>query len=85
MDKDIIGTGPNERVCNGETESTCNLIANAEVFNAAETDFNNMPELCFGHNSMFIKYSQAMAAVFALKDRPIGCDSLAAIYTCDSY
>ena len=85
VDKDMIGIGPDERVRIGKTESMCNPIAQAGVLNAAETDFNILLGLCVGHDSMFIKYSQAMVTVFAVKDRAMGHNPLAAIYTYDSY
>ena len=85
VDKDMIGIGPDERVRIGKPESMCNPIAQAEVLNAAETDFNILLGLCVGHDSLFIKYSQAMVTVFAVKDRAMGHNPLAAIYTYDSY
>ena len=85
IDKDAIGVGPNDRVQAGKPESMCNPIAQAEVLNAAETDFNVLLGLCVGHDSLFIKYSKAMVTVFAVKDRALGHNPLAAIYTYDSY
>ena len=75
VDKDVIGIGPDERVRIGKPESMCNPIAQAEVLNAAETDFNILLGLCVGHDSLFIKYSQAMVTVFAVKDRADGPQS----------
>lgn len=85
VDKDILEIGPDERVQAREAESMCNPIAQAEVLNAAETDFNILLGLCVGHDSMFIKYCKAMVTVFAVKDRAMGHNPLAAIYTYDSY
>ena len=55
------------------------------MLNTAETEFNILLGLCVGHDSMFMKYSQAMVTVFAVKDRALGHNPLAAIYTYDSY
>lgn len=85
VDKEAIGVGPAERVRVGAFEAMCNPIAQAEVLNAAGTDFNILLGLCVGHDSLFIKYSQAMVSVFAVKDRVLGHNPLAAIYTYDSY
>ena len=85
VDKDAIGMAAHERVQIGKPESMCNPISQAEVLNAAGTDFNILLGLCVGHDSLFIKYSQAMVTVFAVKDRAMGNNPLAPIYTYDSY
>ena len=69
----------------GRPEVMCNPIAQAEVLNAAETDFIILLGLCVGHDSLFIKYSKAMITVFAVKDCMMGNNPLSAIYTYDSY
>lgn len=63
----------------------CNPIAQAKILNAAGTDFNILLGLCVGHDSLFIKYSQAMVTVFAVKDRVLGHNPLAAVYNYESY
>jgi uncharacterized metal-binding protein len=86
IDKSVLGlVGAHERLQAGRQESMCNPIAQAKVLNAAETDFNILVGLCVGHDSLFLKYSSAMATVFAVKDRVMGHNPLAAIYTYDSY
>ena len=85
IDKAVVGIAAHERVQIGKPESMCNPVAQAEVLNAANTDFNILLGLCVGHDSLFIKYSQAMITVFAVKDRVLGHNPLAAIYTYDSY
>ena len=85
VDKDAIGIQAHERVQIGKPESMCNPISQAEVLNTAGTDFNILLGLCVGHDSLFIKYSQAMVTVFAVKDRAMGHNPLGAIYTYDSY
>ncbi len=83
--KETIGLKETEKVRIGDYESMCNPIAQAEVLNAAGTDFNILLGLCVGHDSLFIKYSRAMVSVFAVKDRVTGHNPLAAVYTYDSY
>jgi uncharacterized metal-binding protein len=41
--------------------------------------------LCVGHDSLFLKYSNALCTVLAAKDRLLGHNPLAAIYTIESY
>ena len=63
IDKAVVGIAAHERVQIGKPESMCNPVAQAEVLNAANTDFNILLGLCVGHDSLFIKYSQAMITV----------------------
>lgn len=85
IDKGEIGVLDSEKVVIGEFESMCNPIAQAEILNEAETEFNILLGLCVGHDSLFIKYAKAMTTVFAVKDRLLGHNPLAAIYTSGSY
>lgn len=85
VDKSCIGVTDGEKVRPGAHESMCNPIAQAKILNAAGTDFNILLGLCVGHDSLFIKYSQAMVTVFAVKDRVLGHNPLAAIYNFESY
>lgn len=83
--KEFIGVRQDEKVRIGEYESMCSPIAQAEILNEAGTDFNILLGLCVGHDSLFFKYTDAMTTVFAVKDRVLGHNSLAALYTLDSY
>jgi len=84
-DKENIGIQKNQKINMGDFESMCNPIAQAEILNEAKTDFNIMLGLCVGHDSLFIRYSKAPVTVFAVKDRLLGHNPLAAIYNNDSY
>lgn len=84
-DKSAIGISDQERVQVGAPEAMCNPIAQAAILNDARTDFNILLGLCVGHDSLFIRYSEAMVTVFAVKDRVLGHNPLAAVYTYDSY
>ena len=83
--KEEIGISDEDKIRQGEFEAMCNPIAQAEVLNEAETDFNIMLGLCVGHDSLFIKQSRAPVTVLAVKDRVTAHNPLAAIYTIDSY
>lgn len=83
--KESIGVQDDQKIRIGSFESMCNPIAQAYILNDAQTDFNVLMGLCVGHDSLFFKYSQAPCTVFAVKDRVLGHNPLAAIYTIDSY
>jgi len=63
----------------------CNPIMQALILNDEKTDFNILLGLCVGHDSLFLKYSKALCTVFAVKDRLLGHNPMAAIYNIDSY
>lgn len=69
----------------GATVSMCNPIGQAIILNEAKTDFNILLGLCVGHDSLFIKYSEAPVTVFVVKDRVLAHNPLGAIYQADSY
>ena len=85
VDKSAIGIQDHERVQIGKPEVMCNPIVQAGVLNAASTDFNILIGLCVGHDSLFMKYSEAMVTVFAVKDRVLAHNPLGAIYTYEFY
>ena len=68
-----------------EFEPMCNPIGQAEFLNSQETELNILLGLCVGHDSLFIKYSKAPVTIFAVKDRVLGHNPIAAIYTANSY
>ncbi|WP_312428924.1 DUF1847 domain-containing protein [Lacrimispora sp.] len=63
----------------------CNPIAQAQLLNKAKTDLNIVLGLCVGHDSLFIKYSNAPVTVFAVKDRVLCHNPLGAIYQAEAY
>jgi uncharacterized metal-binding protein len=85
VDKSLIGVDGEGKICGGGHETMCNPIAQAKILNAEKTEFNILLGLCVGHDSLFLKYSEAMCTVFAVKDRLMGHNPLAAVYTSDSY
>lgn len=52
--------------------------------NKAKTEFNIVLGLCLEHDSLFIKYSEALVTVFSVKDRAIDHNSLEALYLAES-
>ncbi|MFC1798694.1 DUF1847 domain-containing protein [Thermodesulfobacteriota bacterium] len=83
--KETLGIQQNQKIRIGEFESMCNPIAQAFILNDAQTEFNVMMGLCVGHDSMFLKHAAAPCTVLAVKDRVLGHNPLAAIYTVDTY
>lgn len=85
VDKSLIGLSDEEKIAKSGHESMCNPITQAMIMNHEKTEFNILLGLCVGHDSLFFKYSEAMCTVFAVKDRLLGHNPLAAIYTEHSY
>jgi uncharacterized metal-binding protein len=83
--KETLGVRDDEKIRIGCFESMCNPIAQAFVMNFEKTEFNVVMGLCVGHDSLFLKYADAPCTVLAAKDRLLGHNPLAAIYTIDSY
>lgn len=84
-DKSLLGLRDEDKIAGGGHESMCNPIGQALVLNAEKTEFNILLGLCVGHDSLFLKYSDALCTVLAVKDRLLGHNPLAAIYTSASY
>ena len=83
--KESLGIREEEKILIGEFEAMCSPIAQAMVLNDAETDFNIVVGLCVGHDSIFFKYSDAPVTVLVAKDRVLGHNPAAALYTSHSY
>ncbi|MFC2059174.1 DUF1847 domain-containing protein [Chloroflexota bacterium] len=83
--KEALGLEAWEKIVPGSFESMCHPIAQAEILNSYDTDFNIMVCLCVGHDSLFLKNSKAMCTVLAAKDRVFGHAPLLAIYQSKSY
>ena len=64
-----------------EDESMCNPIGQAVVLNELKTDLNLIVGLCIGHDILFTKYSKAPVTTFIVKDRVLGHNPVAAIYS----
>jgi len=68
-----------------DTKPMCNPITQAKFLNKAKTDFNVVVGLCVGHDSLFIKYSEAPVTVLAVKDRVLAHNPLGAVYLADGF
>ena len=63
----------------------CNPIHQAKRLNAEGTELNIIMGLCVGHDCLFTKYSEAPVTTLVAKDRVLGHNPVAALYTADSY
>jgi uncharacterized metal-binding protein len=85
-DKTCLGLAPDEKINKNSThESMCNPIGQAAILNREKTEFNLVLGLCVGHDSLFLKHSDALCTVIAVKDRVTGHNPLVTLYTMDSY
>ena len=83
--KEFLGIKEAQKINTGEFEAMCSPITQAKVLNAADTDFNILFGLCVGHDSLMLRYSEALCTVLVAKDRVTGHNPLAAINLHQSY
>ncbi len=83
--KEEIHIKEEEKVRPFTYEAICNPIGQALFLNEAKTDLNIILGLCVGHDSLFIKYSDAPITILAAKDRVLGHNPLAALYLSEGY
>lgn len=79
IEKPDIGLEEEGKIVPGRREISCNPLEQAYICNEAKTEFNIVFGLCLGHDSIFLKASDAMCTVFVVKDRVLGHYPLKAI------
>ena len=85
-DKTDIGIRSEHKVNKGTGfEALCNPVMQAKLLNKEKTDLNVVVGLCVGHDSLFIKYSKALVTTLITKDRLMGHNPAAALYTSGTY
>jgi len=85
MPKEEMGLAEEEKIRPFHFEACCNPIGQAEILRKEGTEFNVMVGLCVGHDSLFIGHSAAPVTCLIAKDRVLGHNPAAAVYTCESY
>lgn len=85
IDKTEIGIDEKLKIIKGCHESMCNPVLQAKLLNKEKTDLNVIVGLCVGHDSIFIKYSEAPVTTLITKDRVLGHNPAAALYTSGFY
>jgi uncharacterized metal-binding protein len=85
IDKERVGIRDEEKVRPGQYEAMCSPVGQAALLHKAGTQFNVLIGLCVGHDSLFFAYSKAPVTVLVAKDRVLGHNPIAALYTSHSY
>jgi len=83
-EKEDIGIVEEKIAGPDRVETMCNPIAQALVLNAEKVDLAVMLGLCTGHDTLFIRYCRVPLTVFAVKDRVLGHNPMAALYLSQS-
>jgi len=83
--KDQVGIPDQDQVRPGQFEAMCSPVGQAALLAAAGTQFNVVIGLCVGHDAIFFMHSKAPATVLVAKDRVLGNNPAAALYTRHSY
>lgn len=84
-DKTTCGIAEETKIRPGQHESTCNPIAQARILAEYGTDLNVICGLCVGHDTLFIRYSEAPVTYLAVKDRVTCHNPVAPLHTMDTY
>ncbi|TBW35523.1 DUF1847 domain-containing protein [Siculibacillus lacustris] len=85
VDKTEIGIAEALKIKPGGFEASCNPILQARLLNRHETGLNLIMGLCVGHDILFTKHSQAPVSTLVVKDRVLGHNPVAALYTTRTY
>jgi uncharacterized metal-binding protein len=85
LEKEQVGLQDHEKVNPGNYEAICNPVAQAELLFQAGVQLNILIGLCVGHDSLFFMHSRAPTTVLIAKDRVLGHNPVAALYTAGSY
>jgi len=85
VDKASIGLPDELKIRPGAFEAACNPILQAKNLNAEKTDLNVIVGLCVGHDALFTRHCEAPVTTLITKDRLLGHNPAAALYTLHSY
>jgi len=83
--KEKIGLRDDEKVRPGQYEAICSPVGQAVLLARAGTGLNVVIGLCVGHDSLFFMHSKAPVTVLVAKDRVLGHNPVAALYTSHTY
>ena len=78
IDKDVLGF---EKMKEEGIETMCNPVGQAAVLNDLNTDLNLILGLCIGHDILFTKHCKAPVSTFIVKDRILGHNPAASLYS----
>lgn len=80
--KEDFGINP---ACNEVGLNACNPVLQAALLTEAGTELNIVMGLCVGHDALFSRHSTALVTTLVTKDRVLGHNPVAALYTANSY
>lgn len=81
QDKSEMGIAEEDKICRGGPETMCNPVLQARILNRAHTDLNILIGLCVGHDALFTRHSDAPVTTLVAKDRVLGNNPCAALYS----
>jgi uncharacterized metal-binding protein len=84
IDKTEIGISEDLKIRPG-FEACCNPVLQARELNRHKTDLNVIMGLCVGHDCLFNRHSEAPVTTLVAKDRVLGHNPVAGLYTAKSY
>ncbi|MDR3166764.1 MAG: DUF1847 domain-containing protein [Treponema sp.] len=85
VDKTSVGLNEEDKNRPGYFEAMCNPILQAEALNREGTELNIVMGLCVGHDTLFIKHSNAPISYMIVKDRVLCHNPAAALYASNGY
>lgn len=85
QDKCSVGIDDADKIKPGHYEAMCNPIMQAKLCNKEKTDLNVISGLCVGHDSLFMKHSDAPVTYLIVKDRVLAHNPIGALNTGHSY
>ena len=83
--KEKIGLKDEEKIRPGQYEALCSPVGQAALLAKAGCQLNVVIGLCVGHDSLFFMHSKAPVTVLIAKDRVLGHNPVACLYTSHSY
>jgi uncharacterized metal-binding protein len=83
--KESIGLDEEDKIRPGQFEGLCSPVGQAALLDKAGCQLNVVIGLCVGHDSLFFMHSKAPVTVLVAKDRVLGHNPAAALYTSHSY
>lgn len=85
IEKTEMGVLEDLKIKRDSYEAGCNPLLQARLLNRAQTGLNIIMGLCVGHDSLFTRHSEAPVTTLVVKDRVLGHNPVAALYTVGSY
>lgn len=84
-DKSEMNLPEEKKISPGMHEAMCNPLLQAKILNEEGTDLNIIIGLCVGHDSVFMRNSEAPVTTLIVKDRVLGHNPAACLYNMDFY